>query len=85
MRRRVAGEPMTSFAVASVLVAALTAYAAVGAGVSVLFLTVGIDRCAPAARGAYAFRPLLAPGIVLLWPLVLVRWATIAAARRGRG
>jgi hypothetical protein len=85
MQRRVAGVPMTSFVVASVLVAALKAYAAVGAGVSVLFLTVGIDRCAPAARGAYAFRPLLAPGIVLLWPLVLARWAAITAARRGGG
>lgn len=74
---------MTSFVVASVLVAALKAYAAVGVAVSGLFLTVGIDRCAPAARGAYAFRPLLAPGIMLLWPLVLVRWAAITSTRRG--
>lgn len=74
---------MTSFVVASVLVAALKAYAALGVAVSVLFLTVGIDRCAPAARGAYAFRPLLAPGIMLLWPLVLVRWAAITSTRRG--
>ena len=36
----------------------------------------------PGARGAYAVRPLLVPGIVLLWPLVLWRWAVLA--RRGR-
>jgi hypothetical protein len=28
----------------------------------------------PEARGAYAFRPLLLPGLVLLWPLALWRW-----------
>lgn len=76
---------MTSFLVASALLATLKVYASVGVGVSVLFLTVGIDRCAPAARGAYAFRPLLVPGIVLLWPLVLASWAAIATAQRGGG
>ena len=38
----------------------------------------GIERVAPAARGAYAVRPLLVPGLVLLWPLVLWRWAALA-------
>ncbi len=46
----------------------------VGAGVAVLFLLFGIDRVMESARGAYAFRPLLVPGIVLLWPLVVWRW-----------
>ena len=27
-----------------------------------------------ASVGAYAFRPLLLPGLALLWPLVLWRW-----------
>lgn len=45
-----------------------------GATVAVVFLLFGIDRVMASARGAYAFRPLLAPGIVLLWPLVLWRW-----------
>jgi hypothetical protein len=36
----------------------------------------------PAARGAYAFRPLLLPGLVLLWPLVAWRWAVLARTRR---
>ena len=42
----------------------------------------GIERVEPAARGAYAVRPLLVPGIVLLWPLVLWRWAVLARRRR---
>lgn len=53
---------------------ALLAYGALGAAVALAFLTVGIERIDPAARGAYAFRPLLVPGLVLLWPLVLWRW-----------
>ena len=49
-------------------------YAAVGALVATAFLLAGIDRAVPAARGAYAFRPLLLPGLILLWPLALWRW-----------
>ena len=37
----------------------------------------------PAARGAYGFRPLLLPGLVLLWPLVVWRWLD-AATQTGR-
>ena len=50
------------------------AWAAVGAVIACAFLLIAIDRTDPGARRAYAFRPLLIPGIVLLWPLVLVRW-----------
>lgn len=46
----------------------------VGAIVALLFLLFGIDRIDEDARGAYAFRPLIIPGILLIWPLVLVRW-----------
>jgi hypothetical protein len=45
-----------------------------GAATAAIFLTVGIDRVDEDARGAYIFRPLLIPGILLLWPLVLWRW-----------
>ena len=65
---------MLSISAAGVLVMLLGAYAAVGLVVAVLFLCVGIERIDPAARGAYAFRPLLLPGLVALWPLVLRRW-----------
>ena len=54
----------------------------IGAVVACAFLlSGGIERVEPAARGAYAVRPLLVPGIVLLWPLVLWRWAVLT--RRG--
>lgn len=46
----------------------------IGAGVALLFLTIGIDRIDEDARGAYVFRPLLIPGILVIWPLVLWRW-----------
>jgi hypothetical protein len=55
-----------------------SAYGVAGLAVAVAFLLFGLDRVAPAARGAYAFRPLLVPGLVLLWPLVLWRWAVLA-------
>jgi hypothetical protein len=56
------------------------AYACCGGAVAVAFLSVGLDRIDPAARGAYTFRPLLVPGVVLLWPLVLVLWRRRALA-----
>lgn len=55
-------------------------YALLGAAVAVWFLVAHLERVAPAAMGAYAFRPLLIPGLILLWPLVLWRIRTQAAA-----
>ena len=55
-------------------------YAGVGLAVAAVFLLQGIDRIDPSAHRAFAFRPLLVPGIVLLWPLVLLRWHTLARA-----
>lgn len=52
----------------------LMAYGGIGLVVAVAFLLVGFNRVDPAAQGAYAVRPLLLPGLVLLWPLVLWRW-----------
>ncbi len=72
---------MDGFATAAAMVAAGRLWVGAGLLVAAAFLTVGIERVDPAARGAWAFRPLLAPGIVLLWPLVLWRWA--ALERRG--
>jgi hypothetical protein len=60
---------------AEVIVAAAGGYAVAGLVVGVAFLCLGLDRADPAARGAYAFRPLLLPGLALLWPLVLLRWS----------
>ncbi|MDD9910780.1 MAG: hypothetical protein OXR62_13960 [Ahrensia sp.] len=49
-------------------------WATIGAVVATAFLLFGIDRIDEDARGAYIFRPLLVPGILLIWPLVLWRW-----------
>ena len=49
-------------------------YLIAGGVVAALFLVIGVDRVEPSARGSYAFRPLLIPGICLIWPLVLYRW-----------
>ncbi|WP_420337752.1 hypothetical protein [Roseibium sp.] len=52
-------------------------YLYAGGIIAVLFLVIGIDRIEPSANGSYAFRPLLIPGICLIWPLVLYRWAVL--------
>ncbi|SLN10361.1 hypothetical protein ROJ8625_00205 [Roseivivax jejudonensis] len=46
----------------------------IGAAVAALFLSIGIGRIDPDARGAFVFRVLLVPGLLLIWPLVLWRW-----------
>ena len=52
-----------------------------GGVVAVAFITIGIDRIDEDARGAYVFRPLLVPGILLLWPMVVLRWWTLETGR----
>lgn len=49
----------------------------IGLVVGAAFLTFGIDRIDENARGAYVFRPLLLPAVILIWPLVLWRWAVL--------
>ncbi len=53
-------------------------YALAGLAVGMAFLLRGLDRVDPAARGAHAFRPLILPGLMLLWPLVVLRWMRLA-------
>jgi len=52
-----------------------------GAAVALAFLTIGIDRIDEDARGTYIFRPLLVPGVMMLWPLVLWRWGVLELDR----
>jgi hypothetical protein len=59
----------------------LLLWATPGLIVAAAFLSFGIDRIDHAAVGAYAFRPLLIPGIILLWPLVAWRWAVLVRQR----
>jgi hypothetical protein len=65
---------MLTPAAASILLAFAQAYLALGAALGLGFLLFGLERLAPAARGAYAFRPLLLPGLAALWPYVAWRW-----------
>ncbi len=67
---------------ATVLVEIATGYLIVGAVVGAAFLAIGIDRVEPSAEVAYAFRPLLVPGLCLIWPLVLWRWLALERQKR---
>lgn len=66
---------------ATLIIDAVGIYALLGAVFAAVFLLWGIDRIDPAAAGAYAFRPLLIPGLVLLWPLVAARWTLLERRR----
>ena len=50
----------------------------IGALVAIPFLIFGMDRIDEDARGAYVFRPLLVPGILVIWPLVVWRWVSLS-------
>jgi len=78
---------MTQAGPALLLWDAAQIYAAAGGVTALAFLAFGLTRVDPSARGAYGFRPLLLPGLILLWPLVLWRWAVLArgAARPSLG
>jgi hypothetical protein len=68
---------------AAMIVFCIQIWALIGACVAAVFLTIGIDRVDEDARGAYAFRPLLIPAILLLWPLVIWRWWQIETDTTG--
>ena len=53
----------------------------IGFLIAIPFLTFGIDRIDENARGAYVFRPLLVPAVVLIWPVVLWRWWLLETGR----
>jgi hypothetical protein len=55
--------------------AAIGIYLVIGAVFAVAFLTAGIARVDPAAKGApIGFRLLIFPGVVAFWPYLLSRW-----------
>ena len=63
------------------LLEALRLWLIAGAAVAAVFLTIGIDRIDEDSQGAYVFRPLLIPGVLLIWPLVLWRWIVYETER----
>ncbi|MEM6615545.1 MAG: hypothetical protein AAGA88_06885 [Pseudomonadota bacterium] len=63
------------------IIAFVELYGQIGAVVAVVFLLFGIDRVSPGANGALTFRVMIAPGLALLWPLVLIRWWVLERAK----
>lgn len=66
---------------AAIIISLAQGYCVFGGVVALVFLTVGIDRIDEDARGAYAFRSLLIPALLLIWPLVLWRWWVLETDR----
>jgi hypothetical protein len=53
----------------------LSGYVLFGLLFGVCFITLGVGRLDPMAKGAgLGFRLLILPGVVALWPLLLYRW-----------
>jgi len=63
--------------IASIVLGVARFYSLIGLAVAAAFLLYGIERVTEGAKGAWVFRPLLIPGLVLIWPIVLWRWAAI--------
>lgn len=67
--------------IASTIIDLAWAWGIAGAVTAAAFLTIGMGRIDEDARGAWIFRPLIAPGVMLLWPLVLWRWWVLETGR----
>lgn len=66
---------------AELVVAGAAGYLLAGLVFGLAFVTVGVGRIDPAARGtSVAFRVLILPGAVALWPFLAVKWV---ASNRG--
>ena len=64
--------------IVALILEAVSLYAAAGFFFALAFLVLGVARIDPAARGsALGFRLAILPGIVALWPFLLVRWITV--------
>ena len=64
-----------SAALAESFVGLLSVYGLLGLLFGVCFVTVGVGRLDPMARGTGpGFRLLILPGVAALWPLFLYRW-----------
>lgn len=51
-------------------------YLAVGVVFAAAFVTAGVGRISPAARGSgWGFRLMILPGSAIFWPLLAARWA----------
>lgn len=72
---------MTTVTVAEWVVAVAAGYAAVGLLFGLAFVTIGVARLDPAARGtSVGFRLLILPGSAALWPFLLLKWLSAVRA-----
>jgi hypothetical protein len=63
--------------IAATFLIVLGVYLVCGLVFAIPFALVGVKRIDPhAAHGSWAFRLLIIPGTMALWPLLLRRWAT---------
>lgn len=66
---------MASIETVTAVLNGVALYAAAGVVFAVAFLLLGITRIDNGAKGAgLGFRLLLIPGLIALWPLMLIRW-----------
>ena len=63
---------------AHTLLMACQVYVWIGLAVAVVFLGWGLGRIDAKGHGSWMFRPVLVPGVILIWPLVLWRWQGLA-------
>lgn len=62
---------------------AVAVYGAAGAVFAVPFALRGAGAIDPAAKGGtWGFRVLTTPGVVALWPLMLLKWVRARAKER---
>ena len=62
----------------ALILEAVGLYAVAGFLFAIAFLAAGIARIDPAARGSgFGFRLAILPGVVTLWPFLLVRWLSV--------
>ncbi len=66
---------------AEIILMIVRIWGVIGAVVALGFLTFGIDQVDEDAQDAYVFRPLIVPGILLIWPIVIWRWFVLATGR----
>lgn len=64
------------------IVACAALYLKVGACVALPFVTFGVGRIEPSAKGgSLLFRALITPAAILLWPLIATRFIRIMTRR----
>ena len=68
----------------TMMLSGLGLYAAAGLVFALAFIAIGIGRIDPSAQGSGAlFRLAILPGVIALWPVLLMRWIVGGAPHGG--